>query len=58
MEKRYYIVDVEKILGISRRTYYTWEKLGKIPKARRDPMSKYRYWTEEDIKKLKKKTGR
>jgi DNA-binding transcriptional MerR regulator len=58
MGKRYFIADIEKILSINRRTYYNWEELGKIPKARRDPMSKYRYWTEEDIIKLKKITER
>ncbi len=58
MEKRYFIEDIEKELRITRRTYYNWEKLGKIPKPKRDPMSGYRYWTEEDLKKLKKITGR
>lgn len=58
MKERYYIEDIEKILRICRKTYYNWEKSGKIPKARRDPMSKFRYWTEEDIKKLRKITGR
>ena len=58
MEKKYFIKDLEEILGISRKSYYNWEKSGKVPKAKRDPMSKYRYWTEEDIKKLKKITGR
>lgn len=58
MEKRYFIEDIEKELGITRRTYYNWEKSGKVPKARRDLMSRYRYWTEEDLKKLKKITGR
>jgi len=58
MQKRYHILDIIKILGISRKTYYLWEAAKKIPKARRDPMSRYRYWTEEDIKKLKKITGR
>ena len=58
MGKRYFIADIEKILSINRRTYYNWEELGKIPKARRDQMSKYRYWTEEDIIKLKKITER
>ena len=58
MEKQYFIKDLEKILKISRKSYYNWEKSGKVPKAKRDPMSKYRYWTEEDIKKLKKITGR
>lgn len=58
MEKRYQIKDVERILNVTRRTYYRWEEDGKIPKAKRDPMSNQRYWTEEDIKKLKKITGR
>jgi len=58
MEKRYYIADVERILKVTRRTYYNWEKLNKIPKAKRDPMSGFRYWTEEDMKKLRKATGR
>lgn len=56
--KRYYIEDIERILGICRKTYYNWEKAGKIPKAKRDPMSKFRYWTEKDIEKLKKITER
>ena len=58
MKKRYAIKEIEKILSITRRTYYRWEAVGKIPKAKRDPMSRKRYWTEEDIKKLKKITGR
>ena len=58
MKRRYAIKDIEKILNITRRTYYRWETAGKIPIAKRDPMSHKRYWTEEDIKKLKKITGR
>ena len=58
MEKRYYIEDIERILDMSRATYYNCEKTGKVSKAKRDPMSKYRYWTESDLKKLKKITGR
>jgi len=58
MQKRYHISDIIKTLGISRKTYYLWEEAKKIPKARRDPMSKYRYWTEKDIKRLRKITGR
>jgi DNA-binding transcriptional MerR regulator len=58
MKKRYYISDLIKILNISKKTYYNWERAGKIPKPRRDPMSRYRFWIEEDIKKLKKLTGR
>jgi DNA-binding transcriptional MerR regulator len=58
MEKRYYIEDIEQILKVPRSTYYNWERSGKIPQPKRDPMSNYRYWTEEDVKKLKKITGR
>ncbi|MBU1810508.1 MAG: MerR family transcriptional regulator [Candidatus Omnitrophica bacterium] len=58
MQKRYHISEVIKILGISRKTLYFWEEAKKIPKTRRDPMSKYRYWTEQDIKRLKRITNR
>jgi len=55
---RYYIKDILDVLNVSKSTYINWEKAGKIPKAKRDPMSRYRYWTEKDIVKLKKITGR
>jgi len=54
MKKRYYINDLIKALGISKNTYYNWEKAGKVPKPLRDPMSNFRYWTEEDLKQLRK----
>ena len=58
VKKRYYINDIIHELGISRKTYYLWEKAKKIPSAKRDPMSNFRYWTDEDLKKLKRITGR
>ena len=58
MEKRYSVNDVIKELRVSLKTYYNWEHAGKIPKPKRDPMSNWRYWTDEDLKKLKKITGR
>lgn len=58
MKKRYYIKDIIKELGICRKTYYLWEEAKKIPPAKRDKISRYRYWTVEDLKKLKKVTGR
>lgn len=58
MQKRHYIAEVIKILGISRKTLYLWDAAGKIPRPKRDPISGYRYWTAEDLKKLKKVTGR
>lgn len=58
MIKKYLIKDLERILGIHRKTYFYWEKTGKVPKAKRTPMGNYRYWTGQDIKKLKKMIGR
>ena len=58
MKKRYFIAGLIKELGISRKTYYNWEKLEKIPRPKRDPMSGFRYWTPEDIQLLKELTER
>ncbi len=50
--------QVAEILGIYKRTLFNWEAAGKIPKAKRDPMNNYRYYSDGDIKKLQKITGR
>lgn len=55
---RYNSQHVAGLLGVYKRTLFNWEESGKIPKAKRDPMNNYRYYTEEDIMKLKKITGR
>ena len=52
--KKYFIKDLEKALGINRHTYFYWEETSKVSKAKRTRMGNYRYWTEQDIKKLKK----
>ncbi|MDP3041759.1 MAG: MerR family transcriptional regulator [Candidatus Omnitrophota bacterium] len=57
-QQRFFSQEVAAILGITRRTLYNWEKAGKIPKTKRDKMSNYRIYTEADIKKLEKLTGR
>lgn len=56
--ERHSFKDMAKILKVSTRTILNWEKAKKIPKAKRDPMSRYRIYTEQDIKKLRKITGR
>jgi len=57
--KRYYRVsEVCKALGIFKNTLYNWEKKGKIPKAYRDPMSGWRLYSEKDIDRIKKISGR
>lgn len=58
IDKRYTMEDVTKALGVSKNTVIAWEAMKKIPKPKRDPMNNWRYWTVEDLKKLKKVTGR
>ncbi len=53
MEKKYFMKDLEKLLGVSRLNIIYWEKTGKIPKAKRTPMGNYRYWSKDDIEKIK-----
>lgn len=57
MDKKYFIKDLERILGVKRAAYFYWEKTGKVQKAKRTPMGNYRYWTDKDIKKLIKIIG-
>ena len=57
MRKLYFIKDLERALGVNRKTFFYWEKTGKVPKSKRTPMGNYRYWTEEDIRNLKIITG-
>ena len=52
-KKKHYIKDVEETLGVNRKTLFAWEALGKVPIAKREPMSNYRYWLDSDIKRLK-----
>ena len=49
--------EVAGMLQISKMTLYRWEAAGKIPKAHRHPMNKYRVYTIEDIEKIKKQIG-
>ncbi len=57
-KRRYSRRETAKILGVSDKTLINWEKAGKIPKPKRDPMSNYRYYKKKDIERLKKITGR
>jgi DNA-binding transcriptional MerR regulator len=56
--KRYSASEISEILGISKKTLFNWEQSGKIPKPKRDPMNNYRYYTKEDLTKLKRITRR
>jgi len=55
---RYPAQKAANLLGVYKRTLFNWEKAGKIPQAKRDPMNNYRYYTKEDIALLKKITKR
>lgn len=55
---RYTAQRVAEALGIFKRTLFNWEAAGKIPKAKRDPMNNYRYYTQEDVDLLKRITKR
>lgn len=57
-DKRYSSEEAASMLGVYKRTLFNWEEAGKIPKAKRDPMNNYRYYTKEDIVLLKKITKR
>jgi len=56
--KIYTVSEVCNILGIFKNTLYNWEKQRKIPKAKRDPMSKWRIYTKEDVYELRRITQR
>jgi DNA-binding transcriptional MerR regulator len=53
-KEKFYIRDVEKKLGVKRKTLFYWEATNKIPKARRTPMGNYRWWTLGELKKIKR----
>lgn len=53
MKEKIFSKEVAKILGVRRATLFYWEKMGKIPKAKRTPMGNYRYWSKEEVDKIK-----
>ena len=57
--RRYYTVSGACAqLGIFKNTLYNWERKGKIPKVYRDPMSGWRLYSEKDIERIKRISGR
>ena len=59
MGKTYYTIEqAARELGISKQTIVRYEKRGLLPKARRNPINKWREDTLRDIKTLKKILGR
>lgn len=52
--RKYNIQEVANILGIYRGTIKNYETKGIFPKARRNPINKYREYTPQDIDILKR----
>ena len=54
--------DVAEVLGVHRNTILGWIKSGKLKRygaaPKRDLFSRYYFWEESGMKKLKKLTGR
>ena len=54
-EKKFYTLgEVTRLVGCPRQNIYHWEKEGKIPKAKRNPLSNYRLYTLDEIEQLKR----
>jgi len=59
MKKKYYTIkDAAKRLGLSKQTLVRYEKKGILSKIRRNPINRWREYTENDIKRLKSMLGR
>ncbi len=50
--------DVAEILGISKQTLFRYERKGIFPKPMRNLINKWRQYTHEEVKELKKILGR
>ena len=52
-KKFFTIEEVSKELGISKQTIIRYEKKGIFPSPKRDPINKWRRYTNKDIERLK-----
>ena len=60
VERVYNIQEVANILGLYKGTVLNYEKKHIFPRARRNPINRYREYTKEDVERMKRilKTGR
>lgn len=58
LEKYYTATEVAKILGISKQTLIRYENKKIFPKAKRNAVNRWREYTLQEIKVLKKILGR
>ncbi len=52
--KKYNVQEVADTLGIYRGTVINYEKKGIFPKPRRNPINKYREYTQEEVDRLRR----
>ncbi|MGB2629632.1 MAG: MerR family transcriptional regulator [Candidatus Omnitrophota bacterium] len=52
--KKYNVQEIADLLGIYRGTVINYEKKGIFPAPHRNPINKYREYTEEDVESLKR----
>lgn len=51
--REYDLKEACAILGIGRKTYKAWERKGLIAEVRRNPVTGYRVFTDEDIARMR-----
>ena len=57
--KRFFnVLEVAKIIGLSRQTIVRYERKGIFPKPRRNLVNKWREYTDKDVSRLKSILGR
>ena len=54
----YSVQEAADLIGISKETLLKYEKEGKIPPAKRNPINKWRQYTDGDIEQIRRITGR
>ena len=53
-ERVFGILEVARVLGVHPGSLRRAEREGRIPAARREPLSRYRFYTAEDVAVLKR----
>ena len=49
MKKHYTTGQLAKKLGVCKNTIFYWLKTGKISEPNREKISRFRYWTEDEV---------
>ena len=49
--------EVAAILGVTSRTLRNWLQAKKIPEPRRDPKTRFRLWSQQDVETIREIMG-